>query len=230
MANAIQSNHREEIVVTASVELNGNLIVPSQAQGVVLFAHGSGSSRFSPRNRHVAQLLQQAGLATLLIDLLTRGEEKIDQHTKQFRFNIGLLAERLVDSTKWLRQNPSTKNLKIGYFGASTGSAAALLAAADFPEAVSAVVSRGGRPDLVGSAVTRVKAPTLLIVGEKDYPIEEINRQAFHHLSVDKEMVIIPKATHLFEEAGALDEVARLAGQWFNRYLIPQLNSIKLEQ
>lgn len=230
MANAIQSNHREEIVVTASVELNGNLVVPSQAQGVVLFAHGSGSSRFSPRNRHVAQLLQQAGLATLLIDLLTRGEEKIDQHTKQFRFNIGLLAERLVDSTKWLRQNPSTKNLKIGYFGASTGSAAALLAAADFPEAVSAVVSRGGRPDLVGSAVTRVKAPTLLIVGEKDYPIEEINRQAFHHLSVDKEMVIIPKATHLFEEAGALDEVARLASQWFNRYLIPQLNSIKLEQ
>lgn len=221
MTNAMLSNHQEsEISVKVnSSALKGNLVVPNQAQGVVLFAHGSGSSRFSPRNRHVAQTLQQSGLATLLIDLLTTGEEKKDRHTKQFRFNIGLLAERLVDTTKWLKENPTTKNLKIGYFGASTGSAAALLAAVDYPEAVSAIVSRGGRPDLVGSALTRVKAPTLLIVGGDDFPTVEMNQKAFSHLWSKKEIVIIPEATHLFEEAGALDEVARLASQWFHRYL-----------
>lgn len=225
MTNAMRSHYRERenSLEMNSIKLKGSLVVPDRAKGVVLFAHGSGSSRFSPRNRHVAQLLQESRLATLLIDLLTTGEEKIDRHTKQFRFNIGLLAERLVNSTKWLQQNPSTKNLRIGYFGASTGSAAALIAAADDPEAVSAIVSRGGRPDLAGSAVTRVKAPTLLIVGEKDIPVEEINRQAFDRLSAEKEMVIIPDATHLFAEPGALDEVGKLAGQWFGRYLAPQI-------
>ncbi len=221
MNNMMRSHYRKKEISIATnlVKLTGELVLPSQARGIVLFAHGSGSSRFSPRNRHTAQLLQQAGLATLLIDLLTTGEEKIDRYTQQFRFNIGLLSERLVDSSKWLQQNPSTKNLKIGYFGASTGSAAALLAAADFPEGVSAIVSRGGRPDLVGSALTRVQAPTLLIVGEKDFPTKELNRQAFYHLSADKEMAIVPAATHLFEEPGALDEVAKLTIQWFNRYL-----------
>ena len=227
MTNAMRSHYRErEISVEMdSIKLKGSLVVPNEAKGIVLFAHGSGSSRFSPRNRHVAQLLQESRLATLLIDLLTRGEEKIDRHTKQFRFNIGLLAERLVNSTKWLQQNPSTKNLRIGYFGASTGSAAAIIAAADYPEAVSAIVSRGGRPDLAGSAVTRVKAPTLLIVGEKDRLVDEINRQAFYRLSAEKEMVIVPNATHLFEEPGALDEVGTLTSQWFSRFLAPQVAS-----
>lgn len=223
MIDTAELNHQEqEIWVMAnSVKLKGNLVIPNQARGVVLFAHGSGSSRFSPRNRHVAQTLQQSGLATLLMDLLTAAEEQIDRQTRQFRFDIGLLAERLVDSTKWLLQNPTTENLKIGYFGASTGSAAALLAAADCSDAVGAVVSRGGRPDLVGSALSRVKAPTLLIVGGEDFPVIEMNRKAFSQLQDNGEMVIIPGATHLFEEAGTLDEVARLASQWFNRYLSP---------
>ncbi len=226
MTNAMRSYCREQEISIEidSIKLKGSLVVPNKAKGVVLFAHGSGSSRFSPRNRHVAQLLQKSRLATLLIDLLTTGEEKIDRHTKQYRFNIGLLAERLVNSAKWLQQNPSTKNLRIGYFGSSTGSAAALIAAADYPKAVSAIVSRGGRPDLAGSAVTRVQAPTLLIVGEKDLPVEEINRQALYHLSAEKKMVIIPNATHLFEEPGALDEVATFASQWFSRFLPPQID------
>lgn len=221
MIDTAELNHQEQEIwlMTNSIKLKGNLVIPNQARGVVLFAHGSGSSRFSPRNLYVAQTLQQSGLATLLIDLLTTAEEKIDRQTRQLRFDIGLLAERLVDSTKWLLQNPTTKNLKIGYFGASTGSAAALLAATDYPDAVGAIVSRGGRPDLVGSALSRVKAPTLLIVGEKDFPAIEMNRKAFSHLQGNREMVIIPGATHLFEEAGAIDEVARLASQWFNRYL-----------
>lgn len=225
MTNAIRSHYleREVLVKTDLIELKGSLVVPDQAKGVVLFAHGCGSSSFSPRNRHVAQLLQESRVATLLIDLLTTRESKIDLHTKQFRFNIGLLAERLVDITKWLQQNPSTKNLRIGYFSASTGSAAAIIAAADYPEAVSAIVSRGGRPDLAGSAVTRVKAPTLLILAEKDIPVKEINRQAFDRLSAEKEMIIIPNATHLFEEPETLDEVGKLAGQWFGRYLAPQI-------
>lgn len=187
MTNAMRSHYRErEISIgTNSIELKGNLVVPERARGMVLFAHGSGSSRFSPRNRYVAQTLQRSQLATLLIDLLTTAEEKIDRHTKQYRFDLCLLSERLVYTTKWLLQNPTTKNLKIGYFGASTGSAAALLAAADCPDAVSAIVSRGGRPDLVGSALTRVQAPTLLIVGGHDFPTIEMNRQAFSHLWSD---------------------------------------------
>ncbi|MEM8829855.1 MAG: alpha/beta fold hydrolase [Cyanobacteria bacterium P01_G01_bin.19] len=223
MTNAMRTYYREQEISIEmdSIELKGSLVIPDGATGIVLFAHGSGSNRFSSRNRHIAQLLQESRLATLLIDLLTNGEEKIDRHTKQYRFNIGSLAERLVNSTKWLQQNPSTKNLRIGYFGSSTGSAVALIAAADYPEAVSAIVSRGGRPDLAGSAVTRVKAPTLLIVGEKDRPVDEINRQAFYRLSAKKKMVFVPNATHLFEEPGALDEVGTLASQWFNRFFAP---------
>lgn len=216
-----QWNYRDEEVsfVADSVRLNGNLEVPEGARGVVLFAHGSGSSRFSPRNRYVARVLQHSRLATLLIDLLTPLEETIDQHTMHLRFDIGLLAPRLIDATKWLRQHPATRNLKIGYFGASTGSAAALMAAAEYPDAVSAVVSRGGRPDLVGSALSRVKAPTLLIVGGNDIPVIELNRQALAQLRTEKQLEIIAGATHLFEEPGTLEQVAQLASQWFNHYL-----------
>ena len=223
MTNAMRSHYREKEISIGinSIRFKGSLVVPDRARGVVLFADGSGSSRFSSHNRHVAQLLHESRLATLLIDLLTTKEEKIDRHTKQFQFDIGLLAERLVDSTRWLQQNSSTKNLRIGYCGSGTGSAAALFAAADFPEAISAIVSRSGRPDLAGSAMTRIKAPTLLIVGEKDISTEEINRQAFCHLSSEKKMIVIPEATHLFTELEILNEVGKLAGQWFSHYLDP---------
>ncbi len=206
-------------VTTGSVTLKGNLGVPEGAKGVVLFAHGSGSSRHSPRNRYVAQVLRQRQLATLLIDLLTQSEEAIDRRTRHLRFDIGLLAPRLIDTTEWLNQHPATRNLKVGYFGASTGSAAALVAAAERPEAVSAIVSRGGRPDLAGSALSRVRAPTLLIVGGNDIPVIGMNQEALAQLRTEKQLEIIPGATHLFEEPGGLEKVAELASQWFNRYL-----------
>jgi putative phosphoribosyl transferase len=195
--------------------------LPEQSRGIVLFAHGSGSSRHSPRNRYVARVLNEAKLATLLIDLLTLHEEVIDTRTAHLRFDIDLLAERLVDATDWLTQFPDTKHLPIGYFGASTGAAAALAAAAVRPDVVGAVVSRGGRPDLAGSALPRVRAPTLLIVGGDDGQVIELNRAALAQLCCEKQLVIVPAATHLFEEPGALDEVARLARDWFQRYLIP---------
>ncbi len=219
--NATQWKNRdgEVSLATDSVKLKGNLEIPEGARGVVLFAHGSSSSRFSPHNHYVAKVLQQSKLATLLIDLLTPLEETIDRRTMYLRFDIGLLASRLIDATKWLRQHPATRNLKIGYFGASTGSAAALLAATEAPDAVSAVVSRGGRPDLIGSALSRVKAPTLLIVGENDIPVIELNRQALAQLRTEKQLEIIAGATHLFEEPGTLNQVAQLASQWFDRYL-----------
>lgn len=223
MEKTTESNIRENLVsVTAnSVQLQGNLALPVNAQGIVLFAHGSGSSRFSPRNRYVAGVLQQAGLATLLIDLLTPEEEAIDIRTRHLRFNIGLLAARLVGATDWLLQNPATGRLQIGYFGASTGSAAALLAATERPKAVGAIVSRGGRPDLAGSALSRVQAPTLLIIGGHDFPVIEMNRNALAQLQTEKQLEIVPGATHLFEEPGALETVARLANRWFQRYLTP---------
>jgi len=208
-------------VPAGSVTLDGNLTLPEDARAVVLFAHGSGSSRHSPRNRYVARLLNEAKLATLLIDLLTLHEEVIDARTAQLRFNIDLLAERLVDATDWLIQFPDTKHLRIGYFGASTGAAAALAAAAVRPNVVGAVVSRGGRPDLAGAALLHVRAPTLLIVGGDDGQVIELNRAALAQLRCEKQLVIVPAATHLFEEPGALDEVARLARDWFQRYLIP---------
>ncbi len=208
-------------VAAGSVTLEGNLSIPVAAPGVVLFAHGSGSSRHSPRNRYVADTLQAAGMATLLLDLLTPKEEVLDIRTRQFRFNISLLAERLVATTDWLMQNPMTRDLKIGYFGASTGAGAALVAAAARPNAVYTVVSRGGRPDLAGASLPQVQAPTLLIVGENDPFVMQLNQQALAQLRVEKQLEIIPGATHLFEEPGALSEVARLASLWFQRYFIP---------
>jgi pimeloyl-ACP methyl ester carboxylesterase len=199
--------------------LEGNLTLPGEARAVVLFAHGSGSSRHSPRNRYVARLLNEAKLATLLIDLLTVNEELIDMRTAQLRFDIELLAERLVDATNWLAQFPDTRHLRIGYFGASTGAAAALVAAAVRPDAVGAIVSRGGRPDLAGAALPHVQAPTLLIVGGNDGQVIELNRTALAQMRSEKQLVIVPGATHLFEEPGSLDEVARLARDWFHRHL-----------
>ncbi|WP_089093818.1 dienelactone hydrolase family protein [Nodularia sp. NIES-3585] len=217
-------NYREYLVlVTAGeVKLEGNLVIPDTARGIVVFAHGSGSSRHSPRNRYVARVLQQAGLATLLIDLLTHEEEAIDLITRQLRFDIELLASRLVNTTDWLAQNPETHHLQIGYFGASTGGAAALLAAAKRPQVVKAVVSRGGRPDLAGSALPHVQAATLLIVGGYDTQVIEMNQDALKKLGIEKQLQIIPKATHLFEEPGALAAVAQLASQWFMHYLMPE--------
>jgi pimeloyl-ACP methyl ester carboxylesterase len=185
----------------------------------VLFAHGSGSGRHSPRNRHVARLLNQARLATLLLDLLTAEEEALDEGSADLRFDIGLLATRLTGATDWLAGQENARDLNIGYFGASTGAAAALVAAAQRPERVKAVVSRGGRPDLAGTALVHVQAPTLLIVGGDDGPVIELNQMALLQLHCEKSLVIMPGATHLFEEPGALDEVARLAREWFERYL-----------
>lgn len=201
------------------VILEGDLVLPEAAQGLVVFAHGSGSSRHSPRNRYVAQVLQRAGLGTLLLDLLTAEEEAVDVYTRRYRFDIPLLARRLVGVTDWARSAAQTARLALGYFGASTGAAAALIAAADRPEAVRAVVSRGGRPDLAGEALPRVQAPTLLIVGGCDTPVIALNREAYRQLPGEKEMMIVPRATHLFEEPGTLEEVARLAQEWFLKYL-----------
>ena len=206
-------------VAAARVLLEGNLTLPEGARGIVLFAHGSGSSRFSPRNCYVAQQLNREKLATLLVDLLSPEEEAVDLRTARLRFNIGLLAERLVGVTDWLVRQPDTRPLRIGYFGASTGAAAALVAAAERPQIVRAIVSRGGRPDLAGPAFARVEAPTLLIVGGDDTPVIELNRAALAQLRCEKRLVIVPGATHLFEEPGALDEVARLAREWFQQCL-----------
>jgi putative phosphoribosyl transferase len=207
-------------VRAGSVTLEGNLGMPEGARGVVLFAHGSGSGRHSPRNRFVARALREAGLATLLIDLLTEEEEQVDQHTAHLRFDIGLLADRLVGVTDWLAEDPRTASLSVGYFGASTGGGAALVAAAQRPDRVGAVVSRGGRPDLAGPALEAVRAPTLLIVGGDDRPVIRVNDEALGRLGAPvKKLVIVPGASHLFEEPGALEEVARLAADWFTRYL-----------
>ena len=206
-------------VPAGAVTLQGNLDMPAGTPGVVLFAHGSGSSRHSPRNRYVAGVLREAGLATLLMDLLTADEEAIDLQTQRLRFDISLLADRLVGATDWLAQNPETRDLTIGYFGASTGAAATLVAAAERPDAVGAIVSRGGRPDLAGAALARVRAPTLLIVGGNDIPVIGMNQEAMAQLHVQTKLEIVPGATHLFEEPGALEEVARLAREWFERYL-----------
>jgi putative phosphoribosyl transferase len=221
MNNPLAQTVEEQLVQVPAglVTLEGNLTLPEEFRAIVLFAHGSGSSRHSPRNRYVARVLNEAKLATLLIDLLTLHEEVVDARTAQLRFDIDLLAERLVDATDWLTQFPDTKHLRIGYFGASTGAAAALAAAAVRPDAVRAIVSRGGRPDLAGAALTRVQAPTLLIVGEHDDQVVQLNRQALTQLRCEKRLVIVPGATHLFEEPGALDEVARLARDWFQRHL-----------
>lgn len=199
--------------------LAGELAIPAGAGGLVLFAHGSGSSRHSPRNQYVAKLIRKLGTGTLLFDLLTREEESLDLCTGELRFDVEFLATRLMDATRWLAGRPEAQNLGIGYFGSSTGGAAALVAAAELGKRISAVVSRGGRPDLAGYSLSRVEAPTLLIVGGQDEGVIELNQQAFAKLRGVKELKIIPGATHLFEEPGALDAVARAAGKWFHRYL-----------
>jgi putative phosphoribosyl transferase len=216
-----RSEERAVRISAGGIELEGNLGVVDGAGGVVLFAHGSGSGRSSPRNLYVARILRQAGLSTLLIDLLTAEEEAVDLRTRQLRFDIVMLAERLVGATDWLRDNPDTQNMRIGYFGASTGAGAALVAAAERPDEVGAVVSRGGRPDLAGEALSRVEAPTLVIVGGSDVPVIGMNEEALGRMHVEKQLDIVPGATHLFEEVGALKEVSRLATAWFRRYLAP---------
>ena len=208
-------------VTTPLVSLEGNLSVPGGATGVVLFAHGSGSSRHSPRNQFVARALREGGMGTLLIDLLTAAEEREDMRTARLRFDIDLLAARVMSASQWLAENPSTAHLRIGYFGASTGAGAALVAAASRPDEVGAVVSRGGRPDLAIPVLERVKAPTLLIVGGLDFPVIDMNREALNHLRTEKRLEIVPGAKHLFEEEGALEQVARLARDWFHTHLMP---------
>ena len=199
--------------------IDGNLSVPQDLRGVVAFAHGSGSSRLSPRNRYVAEVLQNAGFATLLLDLLTEAEELLDRDTARLRFNIPSLANRLLHATEWLIEQPELHGMKIGYFGASTGAAAALVAAAESGNRIAAVVSRGGRPDLAGTALRKVQAPTLLIVGGNDHVVLDLNYEAITQLECEKSMEIVPHATHLFEEPGALEEVARLARQWFEQHI-----------
>ncbi len=206
-------------VPAGEVVLQGTLGVPDRAAGVVLFAHGSGSSRFSHRNRYVARILRDAGLATLLIDLLSPEEERVDEITRQHRFDIQMLADRLVATIDWLSQQPDTHNLPIGLFGASTGGGAALVAAAERPERVTAVVSRGGRPDLADRALPRVQAPTLLIVGGRDQIVIDLNEQARQRMRAEVRLEIVPGATHLFEEPGALEKVADLARDWFSTHL-----------
>jgi dienelactone hydrolase len=212
----------EELIRIAAspIVLAASLVLPADARGIVMFAHGSGSSRFSPRNRYVARRLNEAGLATLLADLLTTEEEMLDAQGALLRFDIGLLAGRLIGATDWLRERLDTRHLPVGYFGASTGAAAALVAAAARADAVRAIVSRGGRPDLAGSALALVRAPTLLIVGGNDPDVLELNRRALAELRVEKRLEIVPGASHLFEEPGALEEVSRLAREWFERHLI----------
>ncbi|HET9424714.1 MAG TPA: dienelactone hydrolase family protein [Gemmatimonadaceae bacterium] len=211
----------EPVVIPAGVMLHGDLTAPAGAQGLVVFAHGSGSSRFSPRNQRVAGHLHAGGLATLLFDLLTADEEVVDARTARLRFDIPMLAERLVHVTDWLGTQPATRGLGVGYFGASTGAAAALIAAASRPDVVRAVVSRGGRPDLAGAALARVEAPTLLIVGGDDEPVIGMNRSALAQLAArTKRLEIVPGATHLFEEPGTLDRVCDLALRWFDEHLV----------
>jgi putative phosphoribosyl transferase len=208
-------------IPVAGVVLEADVVVPQPAQGVVLFAHGSGSSRHSPRNVHVAEELQAAGLATVLVDLLTPDEERIDAVTGEMRFDIGLLADRLTALCDWIVEHDLTSGSGLGLFGASTGAAAALVAAAARPDAVAAVVSRGGRPDLAGPVLPAVRQPTLLIVGDRDPVVLDLNRLALRELGGEARLEVVPGATHLFEEPGALEQVARLARDWFVRHLRP---------
>ena len=206
-------------VDAGDVVLSGDLNIPTDARGLVVFSHGSGSSRFSPRNRAVGDVLLHAHLATLMLDLLTRDEERVDQMTAELRFDISLLGRRVIAAVDWAVSHPSTATLPLGLFGASTGAAAALIAAAERPSAVRAVVSRGGRPDLAGAALDRVTAPTLLIVGGRDELVLQLNRQALARLRGEKQLAVVPNATHLFAEPGALDRVAQLARDWFVAHL-----------
>ena len=216
--NSQDSTNYLEILLD-NIMLEGNLDVPNIAKGIVVFAHGSGSSRFSPRNRFVAEKLQSYGLATLLLDLLTREEEQIDLRTREYRFNINLLSERLTKATHWLQKNKKTKQLDIGYFGSSTGAAAALIAASKNPKIIKAVVSRGGRTDLAENYVSLVSAPTLLIVGSFDTFVLQINQETIKKMKTENRLEIISGASHLFEEPGKLEIVAELAASWFEKHL-----------
>jgi putative phosphoribosyl transferase len=209
-------------IPSGNATLDGELIIPCEALGIVLFAHGSGSSRHSPRNQFVARIIREAGMGTLLFDLLTREEESVDIYTRQLRFDINLLAERLVDATKWVKSQRETAHLRAGYFGASTGGGAALVAAAKLGTQIGAVVSRGGRPDLAGAALPHVESPTLLIVGGHDEPVIRLNEVAQAQLRCKTQLKIIPGATHLFEEPGTLEQVAQLAAAWFKEHLQAQ--------
>ena len=211
---SVMAHAAKVVLEIGSIDLTGDLIVPSGAKGIVLFAHGSGSSRRSSRNRAVATALHDAGLGTLLFDLLSDEEEAIDARTAELRFDIPLLAERLLGATRWVEATDNLSDLQVGYFGASTGAAAALVAAADSPQ-VGAIVSRGGRPDLARSALARVSCPTLLIVGGDDVPVIAMNKEALEQLRCEKRLDIVPGATHLFEEPGALERVSELASDWF---------------
>lgn len=220
-AQHARETHGSVHIAVDEVTLAGDLTIPASAIGLVLFAHGSGSSRLSPRNRFVARAIQDAGMGTLLFDLLTAKEESEDDQDGHLRFDIGLLARRLVAATRWSQQQAATRGLHVGYFGASTGGAAALVAARDMGQAVYAVVSRGGRPDLAGDALPGVTAPTLLIVGEWDELVLELNQQAYEQLRCEKRLVVVPRATHLFEEPGALAQVATHAAAWFRQHFKP---------
>jgi putative phosphoribosyl transferase len=206
-------------IPVGEVVVEGTLTLPPETKSVVLFAHGSGSRRFSTRNQYVAKEFNKAKIGTLLFDLLTQEEEQTDIVTAEYRFNIPLLADRLIGATEWLKNDPKTKRLAFGYFGASTGAAAALIAAAKLPSEIVAVVSRGGRPDLAGKYLPNVKAPTLMLVGGLDSEVIELNRNAMDQITAEKKIVIIPRATHLFEEIGTLEEVAKVSIDWFLRYL-----------
>jgi putative phosphoribosyl transferase len=219
--NKTNTENRYVQILSTGVHLEGIVSVPEAAKGLVVFVHGSGSSRHSPRNQYVAQTLQQGGLATLLFDLLTASEEEIDLQTRHLRFDIDLLARRTSGALEWLALQPYVHGLKIGLFGSSTGAAAALMAAAELPDKVAAVVSRGGRPDLAGSALTKVKAPTLFMVGGNDEAVIHLNEQALSQMQPgeEKKLTIVPGASHLFEEPRSLEYVARLATEWFQTYL-----------
>jgi dienelactone hydrolase len=217
----MERDKREVRIPSGDATLEGEMSIPANATGIVLFAHGSGSSRHSPRNQYVARVISEAGVGTLLFDLLTGDEEALDMVTRHLRFDIGLLSRRLIEATDWIATQRDTRHLRVGYFGSSTGGGAALVAAAELGERVGAVVSRGGRPDLAGVALARVVSPTLLIVGARDEVVLELNRQAYEQLNCKKELMIVPGATHLFEEPGTLEEVARAAARWFGEHLKP---------
>jgi pimeloyl-ACP methyl ester carboxylesterase len=219
--NKTNTENRYVQILSTGVRLEGIMSIPEDAKGLVLFVHGSGSSRHSPRNQFVARTLQEGGLATLLFDLLTPAEEEIDQHTRQWRFDINLLARRTAAVLEWLDLEPYVYDMKRGLFGSSTGAAAAIMAAAEIPEKVDAIVSRGGRPDLVGEALKKVQAPTLFIVGGLDEIVIDLNEQAFERIppTSEKKLIIVPGASHLFEEPGTLEYVAQLARDWFKTHL-----------
>jgi predicted alpha/beta-hydrolase family hydrolase len=217
---------RDVLIPSGKVQLEGQLNVPAGASGIVLFAHGSGSSRHSPRNKFVARTLHESGVGTLLFDLLTREEEEEEKYTRHLRFDIDLLSKRLIDATKWIRKETDVQGLALGYFGSSTGAAAALVAAAEIGEQVGVVVSRGGRPDLAGASLPKVKSSTLLIVGSRDEEVIKLNWEAYGRLHCEKKVEIVDRATHLFEEPGTLEEVARLAAEWFKGHFEARVQTV----